>query len=183
MAKFNVSLLAKQGWRILNYPDSLLAQVLKVKYFRIIISLTHVWNNALYTWKSIWATKGILREGMCWRVGRGEQITVGCDNWIPDVGRNRLSAIVTNLNDCKVADLINQNNRTWKEELIISTFPEDLAEKIIGIPLAEDPHDDFRVWSAEASGKFTVRSSYKLLQNIEDDPRAYALQEGYKEFY
>ncbi|XP_012477492.1 uncharacterized protein LOC105793109 [Gossypium raimondii] len=182
MAKFNVSLLAKRGWRILNYLDSLLAQVLKAKCFPNNNFLDScLGNNASYTWKSIWATKGILREGMCWRVGRGEQITVGCDNWIPDVGRNRLSAIVANLNDCKVADLINQNNRTWKEELIISTFPEDVAEKIIGIPLAEDPHDDFRVWSAEASGEFTVRSSYKLLQNIEDDPRAYALQEVWKE--
>lgn len=64
-----------------------------------------------------------------------------------------------------------------------NTFPEDVAEKIIGIPLAEEPHDDFRVWSAEASGEFTVRSAYKLLQSIEDDPRAYALQYGYEEFY
>ncbi|MBA0701515.1 hypothetical protein Goari_022212 [Gossypium aridum] len=133
--------------------------------------------------KSIWASNGTLKEGLCWKVGRGTQISVGNDNWIPDVGRSKISAIITNSNDFKVADVINQSNRTWKKELIISTFSEDVAEKIIGIPLAEEPHDDFRVWSVEASGEFTVRSSYKLLQSIEDDPRVYTLQDGYKEFY
>ncbi|MBA0729851.1 hypothetical protein Golax_022988, partial [Gossypium laxum] len=53
------------------------------------------------------------------------------------------------------AELIDQSNRTWKKELITSTFPEDVTEKIICILLAEEPHKDFWVWSAEASGEFT----------------------------
>lgn len=32
LAKFNLSLLAKQGWRLINYPNLLLAHSLKAKY-------------------------------------------------------------------------------------------------------------------------------------------------------
>lgn len=62
-------------------------------------------------------------------------------------------------------------------------FLEDVAEKILSIPLSETPHEDFQVWRAEASGDYTVRSAYKLLQGNADNPSAYAIQEDYKSFY
>ncbi|KAA3461496.1 reverse transcriptase [Gossypium australe] len=33
LAKFNIALLAKQGWRLINFPNSLLSRVLKEKYY------------------------------------------------------------------------------------------------------------------------------------------------------
>lgn len=33
LGKFNISLLAKQGWRFISHPDSLLARVMKAKYY------------------------------------------------------------------------------------------------------------------------------------------------------
>ncbi|KAK5771619.1 hypothetical protein PVK06_047845 [Gossypium arboreum] len=71
----------------------------------------------------------------------------------------------------------------WKKDLIVSTFLEEVAEKILCIPLAEEPHDDFWAWSGEASSEYIVCSAYKLLQSIEGDPTAYVLQADYKEFY
>ncbi|KAA3487455.1 hypothetical protein EPI10_031278 [Gossypium australe] len=72
--------------------------------------------------------------------------------------------------DSKVAKLIDTNKRIWKRELIANTFSEGDAEKILRIPLAQEPHDDFLVWSGESSGE-----AYKLLQNSCANPRAYAL--------
>ncbi|KAK5786258.1 hypothetical protein PVK06_040891 [Gossypium arboreum] len=67
----------------------------------------------------------------------------------------------------------------WKRELIVNTFSEEIAGKILSIPLAKDPHDDFMAWCGEPSGEYLVRSAYKLLQASENDTRAHALHTDY----
>ncbi|KAH1108221.1 hypothetical protein J1N35_011989 [Gossypium stocksii] len=53
-AKFNLALLAKQGWRLLENPNSPLAQTLKAKYYPNSDFLNSELGNLLsYTWKSI----------------------------------------------------------------------------------------------------------------------------------
>ncbi|XP_052877265.1 uncharacterized protein LOC128283890 [Gossypium arboreum] len=72
---------------------------------------------------------------------------------------------------------------TWKTDLINHTFPVDVAQKILRIPLAETPHEDFKVWMGEQSGDFSVRSAYKLLQDVRLDPNFYLIQTDLKDFY
>jgi hypothetical protein len=51
---FNEALLAKQIWRILTYPDSLVAKVLKAKYFPNNTFLdAELGYKATYVWESI----------------------------------------------------------------------------------------------------------------------------------
>ncbi|KAK5812492.1 hypothetical protein PVK06_027923 [Gossypium arboreum] len=40
-------------------------------------------NLPSLTWKSVWAAKGILQSGLCWRTGRGTEIFIWDDRWIP----------------------------------------------------------------------------------------------------
>ncbi|KAA3484157.1 Cyclopropane-fatty-acyl-phospholipid synthase [Gossypium australe] len=126
MSQFNLALLAKQGWRILNNADSLVTKS--------------------YTWKSIWAAKDVLRKGLIWRVGTGTNISINNDAWVPEALHFRLSSTVDSLRDCYVHMLIDNNKRKWKEELIRYTFSEEDAEIILRIPLAGVPHDDFLAW-------------------------------------
>ncbi|KAA3481446.1 reverse transcriptase [Gossypium australe] len=144
MAQFNISLLAKQGWRLLNYPDSLVAQVFKAKYFPESNFLnSRLGNSCSYVWQSIWATKATLEKGLIWKIGMGMKISITEDAWIPNYVNVRLRSRVDNLQIDKVADLIYSNEREWKRDLIVNTFPEDVADLIFQIPLSLEPHEDF----------------------------------------
>ena len=67
---FNLALLAKQGWRLMYNPDSLMAKILKAKYFpHNDIFHAQAGNNPSYTWQSILDDMEVLRMGCVWRVG------------------------------------------------------------------------------------------------------------------
>ncbi|KAA3462609.1 reverse transcriptase [Gossypium australe] len=135
--KFNVALLAKQGWRLINYPDSLLARVLKAKYYpNSNFSEARVGNLPSLTWRSVWAAKGLLDKGMCWRVGTGDKISIWTDLWISGNEADRIPNHNSNESIQLVSDLIDATSRNWKTELIRSTFTDDIAGKILQIPLA-----------------------------------------------
>ncbi|KAA3470487.1 reverse transcriptase [Gossypium australe] len=59
MAQFNIVMLAKQGWRLLENPNSLVAQVFKAKYFPKSNFLnSQLGNRNSYVWRSTWVTRG-----------------------------------------------------------------------------------------------------------------------------
>ncbi|KAA3455898.1 reverse transcriptase [Gossypium australe] len=128
-------------------------------------------------------SKDVLRKGLVWRMGIGNSISVNTDAWIPEAYNFKLLSQVESMRDCCVNLLIDNNLCKWKEELVRYTFAEKDAARILRIPLASNPHEDFRAWGGEASGEFSVRSAYKLLQCTEDNPRAYALQTSYRKVY
>lgn len=67
---FNLALLAKQGWRILQHPDSLVAKVFKAKYFPTCSFLQATLGNTPYAWRSIFLAREVLEWGPIWRVGK-----------------------------------------------------------------------------------------------------------------
>ncbi|KAA3490359.1 reverse transcriptase [Gossypium australe] len=167
MAQFNTAMLAKQGWRFLENPKSLVAQVFKAKYLPNSDFLnSQLGSRNSYAWRSIWAARGILEKGLIWKVGTGSSISIVNDVWVPDLVNSSSS-------DNKVEVLINRQTREWNREEIEYTFGADEVDKFLRIPLAQSPHDDFLVWRGEPTGVFLVKSTYKLLQSL--DPIAYAV--------
>ncbi|XVE92527.1 hypothetical protein REPUB_Repub01dG0105000 [Reevesia pubescens] len=58
---FNISILAKQGWRLLKHLDSLYFRVLKNKYFPNCSTMeAQIRGNASFTWCSICAAREVL---------------------------------------------------------------------------------------------------------------------------
>ena len=61
---FNFALLAKQGWRILTNPTSLVARVCKAKYFPFEdVLYSRIGSNPSYAWRSIHNSLQVLKDG------------------------------------------------------------------------------------------------------------------------
>lgn len=81
---FNQVMLAKQAWRIFQKLDSLVAKVLKAKYFHSTDFMKcKVGCNASYVWRSIVWGKELLDKGLVKRIGNGETTKVYKDKWLP----------------------------------------------------------------------------------------------------
>lgn len=72
---FNKALLAKQCWRVLNDPNSILAQVLKGRYFKNSgFMQAKIGGNPSFIWRSVLWGRDLLKEGTRWRIGNGEKV-------------------------------------------------------------------------------------------------------------
>jgi hypothetical protein len=72
---FNLAMLARQGWRLLQEPNSLCATVLKAKYFpncSVLEAQPQIGMSC--TWRSILRGIELLKQGVVWRAGNGENI-------------------------------------------------------------------------------------------------------------
>ncbi|CAA7015760.1 unnamed protein product [Microthlaspi erraticum] len=109
---FNTALLAKQLWRLMDYPDSLFA-------------------------KSIISARSLVNKGLIKRVGSGSSISVWYDPWISD-SRPR-SAICIGVNyypHLRVSELINTQTSTWNLPLLQQLFESTEVARITGITIS-----------------------------------------------
>jgi hypothetical protein len=81
---FNLALLARQAWRVLQNPDALSSQILKAVYYPDSEFLEAVvGTHASKIWRALVEGKDILKQGLIRRIGNGETMNAWNDNWIP----------------------------------------------------------------------------------------------------
>ncbi|KAM1807212.1 hypothetical protein ACFX11_030258 [Malus domestica] len=84
ISSFNQALLGKQGWRLLEFPNSLIARMLKARYFKDSNFMeAQLGSYPSYTWRSLVWGRVLLHYGSRWRIGNGQAIRVYDDAWIP----------------------------------------------------------------------------------------------------
>jgi hypothetical protein len=159
---FNLAMLAKQSWQLVQNSESLCAKVLSAKYYPegdVLKAKTR--SNMSYTWHSILKGLEVLKRGLIWRVGDGRGIKIWEDPWIP---REWIRQLVTprGNNLLRLVDeLIDPARGEWDEKLVRQTFwPQD-AEVIFAIPVHVDM-EDVAAWHYDNRGLFTVRSAYAV---------------------
>ncbi|KAL3830578.1 hypothetical protein ACJIZ3_019380 [Penstemon smallii] len=165
---FNTALLAKQAWRILSRPDSLISRVLRAKYFPNHDLLeAPLGPKPSLTWRSIWGSIHTLQSGLRWRVGDGNTIHIWGDKWLPR-SHNFLVSTPPSLlpANATVSALIDDDLGIWNRDLIFSCFSEEEAAAILSIPLGNRVFTDSLIWHFDRSGSFTVRSAYRLIREL-----------------
>jgi len=167
---FNKAMLAKQGWRILQEPSSLTAQILKAKYYpKNSFLQASLGSRPSFAWRSIANARPLLRKGLVWRVGNGKDIKVWGEQWLPTPTTYSVQSYPRIIDEnAHVADLINVETQCWKADLIRSVFEEEEAKVIINIPLSPMLPSDRLIWRGTDNGIFTVRSAYHLGKELQD---------------
>ncbi|CAL2268929.1 unnamed protein product [Prunus armeniaca] len=157
-------MLAKQGWRLLQYPDSLTSKILKAKYFPNYSFLdAPVKAIGSYVWKSICTARSILLQGSRWQVGSSEGIDVWKDPWVPRATTFRVTTSKpTECTLSEVQELIREDTRTWDLLLLATVFLPPDMEVICSIPLSIRRTADTLIWHFDKKWSFSVRSAYKL---------------------
>ncbi|GAU44727.1 hypothetical protein TSUD_88120 [Trifolium subterraneum] len=67
--KFNMAMVAKQGWKFLNNPNSLVARIFKARYFpRSSFLDSCLGTNPSFIWRSIWKSRQVWLQGCRWSI-------------------------------------------------------------------------------------------------------------------
>jgi hypothetical protein len=166
---FNVALLAKQGWRLWKTPDSLIAQIMKGKYFPEGSILTaSIGSNPSFAWRSIHGSCGLLNDGLIWRVRNGKKIRIWQERWLPNALMYKVMSPPTVLNPlATVSELIKEDTGWWDIDLLKRIFTTEEVNLIQAMPVSSTSQDDILVWRGTKTGMFTVRSAYYIQLELE----------------
>ena len=133
---FNLALLAKQGWRLISNPNSLVAQIYGARYYpHRDVFHSKLGSSPSFTWRSIYNGLEVVKRGSRWRVGNGERILIWEDKWIPTPTTYKVISPPKSFNDYpKVSALIDRDTRRWKGDVVRSLFLPFEARTILNIP-------------------------------------------------
>ena len=159
---FNLAMLARQCWRLIQAPESLCAQVLRAKYYPDgnLLAAQPI-SGMSYVWRSILKGMKVFKEGIIWRIGDGTDVKIWEDTWLPNGVTRRPVTPQRNCTLQMVSELIDDTTCSWNKALITQHFHPDDIPTILSIPL-RDQTEDFIAWHFDNRGLFSVKSAYKV---------------------
>ena len=81
---FNLAMLAKQAWRLINQLNSLFIRVYIARYFSSCSFLeAELGSNPSYVWRSQLQAQDIILKGSKWKAGSGTSIDIAKHQWLP----------------------------------------------------------------------------------------------------
>ncbi|XP_073367695.1 uncharacterized mitochondrial protein AtMg00310-like [Aegilops tauschii subsp. strangulata] len=164
---FNLAMLAKQAWRLLDNLDSLCAQVLKARYY-LDSDIFHAEakDGISYAWRSILQGVEVLKQGIIKRVGDCTTVKIWEDPWLPRNWDTKPFTPRRNSDVTMTAELMDSYTTTWDEQLVKYIFWAPNANLILALPIKDEMEDGW-AWHLDHRGCFSVKSAYKLCKRVE----------------
>jgi hypothetical protein len=128
-------------WKI---PNSLIGQIMEAKYYEGWNFLDLALGNRLsFAWWSIYGSRGLMREGLVWRIENGAHVRIWKDRWIPQMSTHMVQSPLLILDsEAKVEELINHDTHWWKTQLLGEIFSKEDVELILSIPVCASKQED-----------------------------------------
>lgn len=137
---FNLALLAKQAWRIVEDVNSLSARILKAVYFPTKDFLGAELGAApSRIWCAILDGREVLERGLIRRIGTGTETSIWNTNWIPREGSLRPVGSPRPGAPIMVSELIDVTTALWNRHKLQDNFTSADVE----VPLCTRHQDDF----------------------------------------
>jgi hypothetical protein len=135
MHDFNLSLIAKLGWKLLTNADCLWVQQVQKKYIKYgnFISSPNPFS-ASWLWEGIQKIKPSISVGACLKVSRNSISSIWDTNRVPSLPSFKpLPKFPSNRNfqALQIRDLIDPILSRWKAPAIFSLFDSNSAQKIL----------------------------------------------------
>lgn len=169
LESFNQALLAKQGWKLINQPESLLARFLKSSYYpHSEFSQAVIGVKPSFAWRSIIFGRELLMESLKWKVGDGKDTRVWLDKWIEDPATGMRTPWIKNYAfdvNLRASDLINTQTRKWDLQALQEVFvPGDIEMIMANQPVIS--RKDSYSWKHNRNGNMSVSSAYRLARDL-----------------
>lgn len=159
LTSFNKALLAKQVWSLLSKPTTLMARVLKAKYYRTgSILAAQIGSNASFIWRSLCWSCSIIMEGTRWRVASGISIRACHDAYVDELPSGIPRARENVHDKMTVAEFIT-SNREWNYERLQRVFQPYAADAISRTVIAK-VGEDRCFWQFNELGVYSVKTGY-----------------------
>ncbi|XP_030923509.1 uncharacterized protein LOC115950456 [Quercus lobata] len=165
---FNLAMLAKQGWRLISNPNSLVAKIYRARYYpHGDVFHSKLGSSPSFTWRSIYNGLEVVKRGTRWHVGNGERILIWEDKWLPTPTTFKVVSPPKSFDDYpRVSALIDKETKRWKGEIVRSLFLPFEARTILNIPLCHSLPDDQIIWVGNKIGEFSVKSAYYIACDV-----------------
>lgn len=120
-------------------------------------------HNASLAWKNILDSRDIIKKGLKWSLGNGEDINFWMDKWLTDSSLldyvhpdNRDMIDITK----KVRDIIDHSTtHSWITHLIHNYLPQDIINILNNTPMHVTNIKDKIIWKYNSTGQFSVKST------------------------